>query len=266
MRKNILGIYKAGNTLLHRLDPRVKLILSMALMVLVFFLESPIALGIYAAFVFTLLFISKLSFKILLTSLRPIMFILTLAFFLNIFTVPGEIIWSWQFLKISQEGLNLGILVIIRLLLLTMQTTVLITYTTSSLLLADSIESLLSPLRFFKVPVEDFALMISIALRFVPTLAEEGEKIIKAQSARGANLDTGGFIEKIKGFMTILIPLFVNSIKRAYELAMALEARSYGSSEKRTKYKPLEIKRVDIIFILLSIIIVALIIVAELLL
>lgn len=263
MKINVIGTYKAGDSVIHKIDPRIKLCLSFALMILVFFLRSPLALGMYGLFTFTLVLLAKMNLKRVFNSIKPILFILSFAFIINIFTVPGESIWSWGFLSISREGLYSGILVSVRLILLTIQTNVLISYTTSSLLLADAIESLLSPLKKINVPVQDFALMISIALRFVPTLAEEAEKIMKAQSARGANYDTGKFKDKVKGMITILVPLFVNAVKRSEELAIALEARAYGISPIRTKYKPLKLAWNDLIFSISSVVVITLIIVLE---
>lgn len=263
MKLNVIGAYKAGDSVVHKLDPRIKLCLSFALMILVFFLRSPFALGMYGLFTFTLAILAKMNLKRVFTSIKPILFILSFAFVINIFTIPGETMWSWGFLRISKEGLISGILVSVRLILLTIQTNVLISYTTSSLLLADAIESLLSPLKKLNVPVQDFALMISIALRFVPTLAEEAEKIMKAQSARGANYDTGKFKDKVKGMITILVPLFVNAVKRSEELAIALEARAYGISTVRTKYKPLRLGWNDLIFSFCSIVVICLIVFLE---
>ncbi len=263
MGNTVIGAYQAGDSLIHRLDPRLKLVLSLVLMILVFFLSSPLSLGLFAIFVFALLILSEVNIKTIWLALRPIIFILSIIFLLNIFTVPGEIIWSWRFLSISREGLNSAILVSVRLILLTFQTSILISFTTSALLLADSIESLLRPLKRFNVPVDDFALMISIALRFIPTLSEEANKILKAQSARGANLDTGKFIDRVKGILSILVPLFVNSIKRADELAIALEARGYGTTENKTKYKPLVFERKDLYFALFSLAVVIAVIVLE---
>lgn len=265
MGEGVIGSYQPGNSIIHKLDPRVKLLLSLALMILVFFLKSPWALGLYAVLVLTIVILSQVNIITILKGLRPIIVIVLIAFALNIFTVPGREVWSWGFLKITAEGLSSGLLVSTRLILLTIQTTVLISYTTSSLLLADSIESLLSPLKRFNVPVEDFALMISIALRFVPTIAEEANKIIKAQSARGANIDTGSFWDKIKGIMTILVPLFINSIKRADELAIALEARAYGSPDVRTKFKPLKYETRDFFFAIFSALMIVAVIVIEVL-
>ncbi len=257
MSKMTIGNYYPGDSLIHRLDPRVKLGYSLLLMIVVFFLTKPLPLAIFAAGIITIVLIARIDFLTLWKTVKPILFITLFAFILNIFSVPGRVLYHIGPLTITAEGLTTGILMAVRLILLIIGSSVLMTLTTTSLLLADSVESLLSPLKHLNVPVHDLAMMISIALRFIPTLADEADKITKAQSSRGANYDTGGFMQRIKGLVTILIPLFVSAIKRAEELAVAMESRCYRGGEGRTKLNVLKMEAKDVIFLIIGLLLLA---------
>jgi energy-coupling factor transport system permease protein len=252
MNSLTLGNYYPGNSLLHKIDPRIKLSLSLVFMIGIFFLDKPLSLGVYALGILVLILISQIDALTILKQVRPVIFFSVFAFVINIFSVPGDVLARLGPLQITRQGLITGFLMMSRLILLVIGSSLLMTLTTTSLLLADSIESLLSPLKAIKVPVHDIAMMISIALRFIPTLADEADKIMKAQSSRGANYDTGKFFDRIKGMVTILIPLFVSAIKRAEDLAVAMESRCYRGDMERTKYKPLKLQARDIIFLIVA--------------
>ncbi len=263
MSKITMGNYYPQNSIVHRIDPRVKLFLALVLMIIVFFLDKPIPIAIYALGIILLIILAKIDFKTILRTIKPLIFFTSFAFVINLFSVRGTTLFSFGPLTASVEGLITGALMAIRLVFLVIASSILMTLTTTSLLLADSIESLLKPLKILKVPVHDIAMMISIALRFIPTLADEADKITKAQSSRGANYDTGGFLQRVRGLVTILIPLFVSAIKRAEELAIAMESRCYRGDIGRSKYKPLRLKGQDIVFLCVSLAYVAAIVLVQ---
>lgn len=240
-----LGNYYAGDSLLHRLDPRLKLLSSLVLMILIFFLNTPLSLGLYALLLLGLSILSRIPLKKILRSVRSILFLAGFAFVLNLFTVRGEVLWSLGFLSITREGLYLGIKLALRLFFLVITTSLLLTLVTTPLALSDALERLLSPLARIRFPAHELAMMMSIALRFVPTLADETDKIMKAQSSRGADFDTGGLFARLRGLVTVLIPLFVSAFKRAEDLAMAMEARCYRGGTGRTKLHVLRFERRD---------------------
>lgn len=244
----LLGKYYPGNSILHRLDPRTKFILMLVLMITILIPRTAFPLILICIYSFIMMLISKVPIREILKSLKSVIFILSFAFLINLFTGKGEIIFQFYFLKITEEGLKNAIIMSSRLIFLVLDTTLLLTLTTTSLQLADAIESLLKPLKIFHVPAHEIAMMISIALRFVPTLMEETDKIIKAQNSRGANFDAGGFFTKIKGYVSIIVPLFVSSFRRASELAFAMEARCYRGGEGRTKLKELKYSKLDLAF------------------
>ncbi|NLJ94958.1 MAG: energy-coupling factor transporter transmembrane protein EcfT [Clostridiaceae bacterium] len=244
----LLGKYYPGNSILHRLDPRTKFILLIILMITILIPRTAFPLVLIAVFSIILILISKIPVKEILKSLRSVSFIIIFAFIINIFSGEGNTLFKFYFLEITDASLKNAIIMSARLIFLVLDTTILLTLTTTSLQLADGIESLLKPLTVFRVPAHEIAMMISIALRFVPTLMEETQKIIKAQSSRGANFDAGGFYTKIRGYVSIIVPLFVSSFRRASELALAMEARCYRGGEGRTKLKELKYERLDLIF------------------
>ena len=242
-----LGRYVDTGSLLHRTDPRIKVILYIVYLVTVFIVNSPPALA--ALFVVTLiqLIVAKIPLDVTWSTLKPVLPLALFILILNVFTIKqGDVLWTWKFLTITDEGTSKAVLMALRLVFLILSTSVLLTLTTTPLKIADALESLLSPLKVFHVPVHEASMMMSIALRFIPTLIEETDKIMKAQISRGANYDTGSFISRLKGYVTVLIPLFVSSFKRAEDLAVAMDARCYRGDRKRTKLNPLKITGKDI--------------------
>lgn len=240
-----LGNYYAGDSFLHRLDPRVKILASIILMIVLFMLTDLIPLVVFGLVLLLVTFVAKIPPKLVLRSVKPIMLLAVIAFLINVFTVPGEAIWSWRSIAVTKEGLSLGLRMAVRLFYLVMSTQLCLTLTTTPLEIADGIESLLKPFARFGFPAHELAMMMSIALRFVPTLSQETEKIIKAQSSRGADYDTGGALARARGLVSVLIPLFVSAFKRAEELATAMEARCYRGGEGRTKLRVLRYRTAD---------------------
>lgn len=251
MKNVALGQYFPGSSLMHRMDPRVKLLLTLAIIVLIFFVHT--YWGYLAVLGMLLLAVacSRISIKFVLKGIKPMWFVILLTFIMNIFFLTGEkILWQWGAIKIYQEGLEKAIELAIRLILLVMCSTIL-TLTTSPKEITDALESLLRPLKIVHFPVHEMALMMSIALRFIPTLMEETDRIMKAQTARGASFDSGGLMEKAKGMIPILVPLFVSAFKRADELALAMEARCYHGGDNRTRMKVFHVQLRDYLALLL---------------
>ncbi len=240
-----LGNYYPGNSFLHRLDPRLKFIFSLLYMMLLFMLNKPLAIAAYAVFLFTVIALSGIPLKLVLKSLKSVIYIALFAFIINLFAVPGTALLNIGPLSISREGLELGVRMALRLFLLILTTSLFLTLSTTPLMIADAIESLLKPLSKIGFPSHELAMMMSIALRFVPTLIEETDKIMKAQSSRGADYDTGGVFTRARGLVSVLIPLFVSAFKRADDLALAMEARCYRGAEGRTKLKELQYTKSD---------------------
>jgi energy-coupling factor transport system permease protein len=247
-----IGQYFPGDTLLHKTDPRFKIIILIIFLTAVLAASSMLSFLAVVCLTLVLLAISKINVKILLKSVKPLLFLLIFTAVVNIFFVKGETpVVSWYFIKIYKEGIINGVMMLLRLVCLVMGTSVLLSYTTSPLDLTDALERLLSPLKYIKVPVHDFSMMMTIALRFIPTLVEETDKIISAQKARGVSFDTGGILKRVKALIPILIPLFYSAIRRAYELAEAMECRLYRGGEGRTRMKVLSINATDCIFLVL---------------
>ena len=246
MLKDItLGQFFPGNSAVHRLDPRVKIVLTVAFIVLLFLAQGPVSYALIIAFLAVVIGISRISPKMVLRGLKPILFIVIFTAVLNLFYTPGTYIFQWHFLHISTEGIKLAIFMVLRLMLLIIATSML-TYTTSPIQLTDGLERLLSPLKKLHAPVHELSMMMSIALRFIPTLIEETEKIISAQKARGADFDSGNLIQRAKAMIPILVPLFISAFRRADELATAMECRLYRGDVGRTRMRQLKIQRVDI--------------------
>ncbi|MBC5648609.1 energy-coupling factor transporter transmembrane component T family protein [Christensenella tenuis] len=247
MLKNItLGQYFPGDTVVHRLDPRIKILVALLFLVAVFVVRT--MWGFLAlALLFTLIIaLAKIGPVTILRSIRPLLFIIIFTFVLNILFYSGQTIyWQWGFLTISKEGIEKAVFIAIRLVLLIVATS-LLTLTTSPMQLTDGMESLLSPLKKIKFPVHEMAMMMSIAMRFIPTLVEETDRIMKAQTARGAEFDSGNLLKKAKNMIPLLVPLFVGAFKRADELALAMESRCYHGDEGRTRMKVLHLKRMDV--------------------
>lgn len=235
MLKDItLGQYFPGDTLAHRLDPRTKLLATVLYIVALFTAKSYLAYGLLIVTLIAAVKISKVGAKALFRGLKPVLFIIAFTALLNLFYTPGtEIVRFWIF-RITEEGVQAAVKMLLRITLLIMGT-FLLTYTTSPIRLTDGMESLLAPLKKIKVPVHELAMMMSIALRFIPTLIEETDKIMSAQKARGADFETGSLMQRAKALVPLLVPLFVSAFRRADELATAMECRCYHGDEGRTK-------------------------------
>ncbi len=252
MLKDItIGQYYPTGSLLHRLDPRTKIIATFAIIAGLFIGINFISYGLVTLFIFACIFISKIPVRFLVKGLKPLRIIILITFLINIFMTSGEVIYSFGRFNITREGLYLGTFMAIRLALLVIGTS-LLTLTTSPITLTDGIESLLKPFKKIGVPAHELAMMMTIALRFIPTLLEETDKIMKAQMARGADFESGNIINRAKGLVPLLVPLFISAFRRADELAMAMEARCYRGGENRTRMKQLNMTGVD--FISLSIV------------
>ena len=249
MLKDItLGQFFPGNSAVHRLDPRVKIVLTVAFIVLLFLAQGPVSYALIIAFLAVVIGISRISPKMVLRGLKPILFIVIFTAVLNLFFVTGEgepLVHIWV-LKIYGEGIRYAILLTVRVCALIAGTS-LLTYTTSPIVLTDAIEQLLKPLGKLHFPVHELAMMMSIALRFIPTLIEETDKIMNAQKARGAQLDTGKMTDRVKALVPVLIPLFISAFRRADELAMAMECRCYRGGTGRTRLKVLRCEKQDYI-------------------
>lgn len=250
MMKDIsIGRYVQGNSVLHKLDPRMKVLLFIIYMVTLFLADQPVTMLAAVAVVLFVTILSRISTIEVLRSVRPIIFIMIFIFIINVLTIrSGETLWSWWVIKVTYGGLERAVLMVLRLLLLIIATSVLLTLTTTPLKLADALESLGSPLKVIKVPVNEIAMTISIAIRFIPTLVEETDKIMKAQSSRGAEYDTGNVFQRAKGYVAVLVPLFVSAFKRAEELAVAMDARCYQGGVGKTKLHPLRLKASDFLW------------------
>ena len=239
------------------MDSRVKIVLTIIFIVMLFSADKIWGLLVGIAFTFITFAISKIPFKMILKSLKPIIPILIFTAILNLFFIrTGDILFSWRFIKITENGVDTAVFMIIRIICLIIGTS-LLTYTTSPIDLTDAIERLLSPLKKIKLPVHELAMMMTIALRFIPTLIEETDKIMSAQKARGADMETGSLIQRAKALIPILIPLFVSSIRRAEELAMAMECRCYHGGEGRTRMKQLKTSAVDYVAIVFTLVFLA---------
>ena len=257
-----LGQYFPGNSPLHRLDPRAKIALTVLLIVAVFVAKSFLGYGLLFAFIIVCSLLSQIGPKLLWKALKPVLFIVLFTFVLNVFFAPGgNVIFKWAFMTITDEGLINATFLAIRLVLLVL-TTQLLTLTTSPIELTDGLEALMKPLSKIGFPSHELALMMSIALRMIPTLLEEADKIMKAQMARGADFDSGNLMARAKAMIPLLVPLFVSAFRRADELALAMEARCYRGGEHRTRLKVLHFHRLDAIatgiVILLTVIVIIL--------
>lgn len=244
IRDITIGQYFPGKSAIHRLDPRAKILLSIAYIVLLFIADNIFGIIVGAAFAVACYLISRIPLSMILKSLKPIVPIVIFTAVLNMFFIDGQEIFRLGFIKITYEGVKMAVLMASRIICLIAGTT-LLTYTTSPIALTDGIERLLNPLKKVKVPVHELAMMMTIALRFIPTLIEETDKIMSAQKARGADLETGGLVQRAKALVPILIPLFVSSFRRADELALAMECRCYHGGEGRTRMKQLHLSFLD---------------------
>lgn len=245
MEKMIFGRYVPGESILHRMDPRSKLITVFLFVIVVFIANNMVTYGVLAAYTFIMVGLSKVPLRFLYGGLKPVFLLVIFTFLLHIFmTKEGDVILEWGWLKIYEEGLRQGIFISLRFLLLILITS-LLTLTTTPIEITDGLETLLNPLKKVNFPVHELALMMSISLRFIPTLMQETDKIMKAQTARGVEYNSGPIKDRIKAIVPLLIPLFISSFKRAEELAVAMEARGYKGGEGRTKYRQLTWGMVD---------------------
>jgi energy-coupling factor transport system permease protein len=239
MEKMIFGRYVPGDSILHRMDPRSKLIIVFLFVCVVFIANNAWTYGILAAYTFIMVGMSKIPPRFLYGGLKPILLLVVFTFLLHIFmTKEGELVFELGWLKIYEGGIRQGIFISLRFFLLILITS-LLTLTTTPIEITDGLETLLNPLKKVNFPVHELALMMSISLRFIPTLMQETDKIMKAQTARGVEYNSGPIKERIKAIVPLLIPLFISSFKRAEELAVAMEARGYKGGEGRTKYRQL---------------------------
>jgi energy-coupling factor transport system permease protein len=245
MFKNLtIGQHYPVESPVHNLDPRVKIIITLAFLVSLFLIDSFSTYLIVVVFLTAAITISKVPVKFVIKGLRPILMIIIITFVINLLMTPGRIIFQAGFIKITEEGLKQAGFMAIRLTLLIMGTS-LLTLTTSPIILTDGIESLLKPFKRFGLPAHELAMMMTIALRFIPTLMEETEKIMKAQKSRGADFESGNIMSRAKNLVPLLVPLFISAFRRADELAMAMEARCYRGGENRTRMRQLKISKGD---------------------
>ena len=240
-----IGQYYPADSLLHRLDPRVKFVGTILYIASLFVCRSWGYL-VAAVFLAVMIILSKVPFKYMIRGLRGIFFILLFTVVLNLFLTPGTVIWQWKALKITEEGLHTASVMAVRLVLLILGAS-LMTLTTTPNKLTNAMEYLFRPLNKIHVPVHEIAMMMSIALRFIPILMEETEKIKRAQMARGADFESGGVIRRVKAMVPLLVPLFISAFRRANDLALAMEARCYHGGDGRTQMKPLVYARTDYI-------------------
>ena len=262
MLKDItLGQYFPGNTVAHRLDPRTKILLVTLYIIALFSAKGLLGYMVMAATLAVCVKISKVGFKSLVRGLKPLVVIIAFTGILNIFFTPAETyLLEWGILRISEKGIQNALFMVIRIMLLVMGT-FLMTYTTSPIRLTDGLESLLGPLKRLRVPVHELAMMMAIALRFIPTLIEETDKIMSAQKARGADFESGNIFQKAKALVPILVPLFISAFRRADELATAMECRCYHGGEGRTKLHVLKYQRRDYVALTGGVVILALVVV-----
>ena len=245
MRDMTFGQYFPGNSFLHKLDPRMKLVLTLLFIVLVFLPQNWWGVLLTVVFLATVVALSRLPVKMLFKSVRPVLFLVLFTALLNVLYVhEGTPLWRWGFLHVTTGGLNNAAFIAVRIVCLILGSS-LLTYTTTPTALTDGIERLLAPLKLVKVNPHELAMMMTIALRFIPTLMEETDKIMAAQKARGADMESGGLLRRVKALVPILIPLFVSSFRRAYDLAMAMECRCYQGGQGRTRMKQLRTTRLD---------------------
>lgn len=258
MLKDItLGQYFPGDTVAHRLDARTKILLVTLYIIALFCAKNLLSYALLAAVLAACVRISRVGLRALVRGLKPVLFIIIFTGILNLFFTPGNrYVLEWGFLRVSDTGLRNAVFMVLRIMLLIMGT-FLMTYTTSPISLTDGLERLLNWMKKLRVPVHELAMMMSIALRFIPTLIEETDKIMSAQKARGADFESGGLIQKAKAMIPILVPLFISAFRRADELATAMECRCYQGGEGRTKLKVLHYARRDYLTLFLGAALVA---------
>lgn len=260
LRDITLGQYFPGKSWIHKLDPRIKIIATLLFIIELFIVDNFIGFLIAGIVLGILIAVSKVPVSYIMRGLKPILLILIFTFALNMFMVDGRILWQWKFLKITAEGLEVAVFMAIRLVLLLMGSSML-TLCTRPLALTDGIERLLSPFKKIGLPAHDIAMMMTIALRFIPTLLEEADKIMKAQQARGADFESGSLMKRAKSLIPILVPLFVGAFRIAQDLAMAMEARCYRGGENRTRMNEMKFRKRDYAAIAMMVLFLAVIII-----
>lgn len=251
IRDITLGQYFPGNSVIHRMDPRIKIIWTFFYIVLLFFVNNLWGFLVYIAFTAIIIKLTKIKPKFIFRGLRPVLFLLLFTVIINIFMTGETPLFKIGFLVATKEGVIFAGFMALRLILLVTGTSIL-TFTTSPIMLTDGIERLLSPLSKIGVPSHAIAMMMTIAIRFIPTILEETDKIMKAQKARGADFESGNIIKRAKAMTPILIPLFISAFRRADELATAMECRCYHGGEGRTRFKQLKIGRLDIVSLFIA--------------
>ncbi len=248
-----IGQHIPGNSIVHLLDPRVKILITIIMITVLFLVDTFWGFGLFLLLTAAITLLAKLPVKRVLRGLKPVFFLVLITLFLHIFlTRGGEVIWQWRFIRIEEAGVSTGFFMVSRILLLIMFTS-LLTLTTSPLQLTDGIEYLLKPLAKFGVPAGELAMMMTIALRFIPTLMEEADKIMKAQKARGADFESGNIIQRAKSLVPLLVPLFISAFRRADELALAMESRCYRGGMNRTRLNELALQKRDVAVLILMI-------------
>lgn len=244
IRDITIGQFYPADSILHRLDPRVKFIGTFLFLISLFVADSFWGYALATVFLAAAIGLSKVPVKFMLKGLKPLFIILLITVLFNLFLIPGEVLWSVGFLKITREGVVQAVKIGIRLIYLVIGSSIM-TLTTTPNQLTDGMEKILAPLNKIKVPVHEISMMMSIALRFIPILMEETDKIMKAQIARGADFESGNIIQRAKSMVPLLVPLFISAFRRADDLAMAMEARCYHGGDNRTQMKPLVYHRRD---------------------
>ena len=246
IRNMTIGSYFPADSVIHRLDPRIKMIAVLVFLVSLFLFDSFSGYGVVTLFLLTVILLSKVPFSYIFRGMRAFVFLLIFTSFFHIFfTKTGDVLFEWRFIVITSVGVRNAVFMAMRLMYLVVGSSML-TYTTTPGALTEAIESMLSWLKVFKVHVHDFAMMMSLALRFIPLLLAEANRILDAQRARGADIESGGLVKKLRSMTSIIVPLLVSAARRSYELGQAMEARCYGCGEKHTKLKPLKMRLTDI--------------------
>jgi energy-coupling factor transport system permease protein len=246
-----VGQYMPGESLMHRLDPRTKMLVSLGIIIVLFVVSNTLAYALLAVPILLAIAISGVPVKLIFRSLRPLTFIMVLTFVLHLFMDPGEVLFSIGRITATDQGLRLGIVTVVRLTLLVLATSI-VTMTTSPIAFTDGLERLLAPFARLGLPAHELAMMMTIALRFIPTLLEETDKIMKAQMARGADFESGNIAKRAKAMIPILVPLFVSAFRRADELAVAMEARCYRGGEGRTRLRELAFSGEDLAVLIVA--------------
>ncbi len=257
-----IGQFFPGNSLIHRMDPRVKLVLVFAYILLIFIPDNWIGLAASILLLGVCVALSRIPIKLFLKGLKPVIPLLIFTSIINIFYVDGQPLLEFWVLKITLEGVYTALFISIRILCLIAAGS-LLTYTTSPTVLTDALERVLSPLKVLRISVHEIAMMMTIALRFIPTLIEETDKIMSAQKARGADMESGNLLQRVRALIPVLVPLFISSFRRAYELATAMECRCYHGGEGRTRLKQMHMVARDYVALLVMVVFVTLLILSN---